>query len=218
MSMEENTATNRKRPEPVWTNALNAPGGGSTWSCMAWHYGTSQPNTQCGDLYVIEDADGLHSNPPTEVRYYIVRRHLDEEVIQERDRLYPGCSEVEVLGDAFDSEADAKVCCEELHKVMQEKIEGLDNVQQSKLEDLLKSEAIVESLEYDSGGGCCHTFYLTKEGYIYSLHFRFMEVEKSAERWHSCDDYIKAGSEGERGFGFEHVAPDYEDRYWSLCS
>ena len=205
-----------KRPEPVWTNALNAPGGGSTWSCLAWHYGTSQPNTQCGDLYVVVDSDGLHSNPPRPVVFSIVRRHLDEDVIEKRAEVVPDSSEVELLRHGFDSEAQAKWCCEELYKVVQEKIEGLSDAQQAELANLLQNEAIVESMGYDSGGGCRHNFYRTIDGHIYSLHFENMEVEKSHEPWSSCDAYIDAGAEGEKGFGFEHDLPDYQDRYWSL--
>jgi hypothetical protein len=67
---------------------------------------------------------------------------------------------------------------------------------------------VIDTQNFSSGGGCEHTLFLLNSGVIVVLHHEFMDIEISADKYKSIDEYLNS----ENGFGFEYTKPNYEFR------
>lgn len=61
-----------------------------------------------------------------------------------------------------------------------------------------------------TGGGFEHDFYLLNNGHVLSIHYPFMDVEISYNKFLTIDEYI------DTDFGYEYTHPNYEQRMFNL--
>lgn len=73
-----------------------------------------------------------------------------------------------------------------------------------------KQLSVVARENISTGGGFEHDFFLLNNGLVLSIHYPFMDVEISYNKFKSIDEYI------DTDFGYEGCYPDYPQRTFNL--
>tara|TARA_R100001143_G_scaffold52301_1_gene47272 strand:+ start:685 stop:1026 length:342 start_codon:yes stop_codon:yes gene_type:complete len=81
----------------------------------------------------------------------------------------------------------------------------------SKFNDL----EIERMVTFHSGGGCLHLMFHLSDKKVLIFHHTD-EAEISYDKWESIEDYFNASDDGEFGFGWENMSPNYDDRCYKF--
>ncbi len=73
-----------------------------------------------------------------------------------------------------------------------------------------KQLSVIARENISTGGGFEHDFFLLNNGHVLSIHYPFMDVEISYNKFLNIDQYI------DTDFGYEYQYPDYEVRTFNL--